>query len=74
MLIIVAIFTVEAEYVAATACCSQLLWIKQQLTGFGIIYDCVFIYCDNTSAICIFKDRVHHSRVKHIHIRDHFSK
>ena len=30
------------------------------------------IYCDNTSAICISKDPVHHSRVKHIHIRHHF--
>ncbi|XP_021743099.1 uncharacterized protein LOC110709196 [Chenopodium quinoa] len=36
----VALSTVEAEYVAAAACCSQVLWIKQQklqsrLTEFG---------------------------------------
>ena len=70
----VALSTAEAEYVAAAACCSQILWIKQQLRDFGIIYDCVPIYCDNTSAICISKDPVHHSRVKHIHIRHHFLK
>ena len=58
----------------ATACCSQMLWIKRQLRDFGIKFECVPIYCDNTSAICISKDPVHHSRVKHIHIRHHFLK
>ena len=62
----VALSTAEAEYVAAAACCSQMLWIKQQLRDFGIKFECVPIYCDNTSAICISKDPVHHSRVKHI--------
>ncbi|XP_021766699.1 uncharacterized protein LOC110731177 [Chenopodium quinoa] len=68
----VALSTVEAEYVAAAACCSQLLWIKQQLRDYGIILECVPIHCDNTSAICIFKDPVQHSKVKHIHVRHHF--
>ena len=66
--------TAEAEYVAAAACCSQVLWIKQQVRDFGIKFKSVPIYCDNTSAICISKDPVHHSRVKHIHIRHHFLK
>ena len=70
----VALSTAEAEYVAAAACCSQMLWIKQQVRDFGIKFDCVPIYCDNTSAICISKDPVHHSKVKHIHIRHHFLK
>ena len=51
-----------------------MLWIKQQLRDFGIKFKCIHIYCDNTSAICISKDPVHHSRVKHIHIRHHFLK
>nr|ABH08430.1 putative integrase [Beta vulgaris] len=68
----VALSTAEAEYVAAAACCSQMLWIKQQLSDYGINFECVPIYCDNTSAISISKDPVHHSRVKHIHIRHHF--
>lgn len=70
----VALSTAEAEYVAAAACCSQLLWIRQQLKDFGLNCVCVPIYCDNTSAISISKDPVHHSRVKHIHIRHHFLK
>ena len=51
-----------------------MLWIKQQLRDFGIKFESVLIYCDNTSVICISKDPVHHSRVKHIHIRHHFLK
>ena len=47
----VALSTAEAEYVAAAACCSQVLWIKQQLRDFGIKFNCITIYCDNTSAI-----------------------
>ena len=45
--------TSEAEYVVVAACCSQMLWIKQQLCDYGISFNCVPIYCDNTSAISI---------------------
>jgi hypothetical protein len=31
----VALSTVEAEYVAAGACCAQLLWMKQRLSVYG---------------------------------------
>ena len=48
----------------------QMLWIKHQLRDFGIKFNCVPII----SAICISKDFVHHSRVKHRHIRHHFLK
>ncbi|WVZ51682.1 hypothetical protein U9M48_002798 [Paspalum notatum var. saurae] len=32
----VALFTTEAEYVAAASCCSQLLWMKATLSDFGL--------------------------------------
>ncbi|XP_070004735.1 uncharacterized protein [Nicotiana sylvestris] len=51
----VALFTAEAEYVAAASCCAQLLWIKQQLVDFGIDVGCIPILCDNNSAISMFK-------------------
>ncbi|XP_073525833.1 uncharacterized protein [Phyllobates terribilis] len=35
----VAISTAKAEYIVAAACCSQLLWLKQQLRDFGIFLD-----------------------------------
>ena len=56
----VALSTAEAEYIAAGACCTQLLWITQQLRDFGLDYKNVPIKCDNTSAISITKNPVQH--------------
>ena len=64
--------TTEAEYVAASACCAQLLWMKHTLNDFGLLYDCMPIFCDNTSAINLTKNPIHHSRTKHIDIKYHF--
>ncbi|XP_069152022.1 uncharacterized mitochondrial protein AtMg00810-like [Solanum lycopersicum] len=47
----VALSIAEAEYVAAAACCSQLLWIKQHLEDFGINIKAIPFMCDNTSAV-----------------------
>ena len=68
----VALSTAEAEYIAAGACCSQVLWIAQQLRDLGINYRGTSIFCDNTSAISITKNHVQHSRTKHINVRHHF--
>ncbi|CAM8988876.1 unnamed protein product [Rhodiola kirilowii] len=68
----IALSTAEAEYIAAAACCAQLLWIKQQLSDYGVHLECVSILCDNTSAINISKNPVQFSRTKHIEIRYHF--
>ena len=64
--------TAEAEYVAASLCCSQVLWQKQQLLDYGIKIDHIPIKCDNTSAINLSKDPIQYSRTKHIDIRHHF--
>ncbi|XP_059638597.1 secreted RxLR effector protein 161-like [Cornus florida] len=68
----VALSTVEAEYVAAGSCCAQILYIKQQLEDFGLFFNKIPIKCDNTSAICISKNPIQHSKTKHIEIRYHF--
>ncbi|GJY44244.1 retrovirus-related pol polyprotein from transposon TNT 1-94 [Tanacetum coccineum] len=61
-----------SEYVAATECCANILWMKSQLTNYDIIHEKVPIFCDNTSAIAISNNPVLHSRTKHIYIRYHF--
>ncbi|GJV41478.1 retrovirus-related pol polyprotein from transposon TNT 1-94 [Tanacetum coccineum] len=68
----IAMSSTEAEYVAATGCCTNILWMKSQLTDYDIIYEKVPIICDNTSAIAISNNPVLHSRTKHIDIRYHF--
>ena len=68
----VAFSTAEAEYVAAAACCSQLLWIRQHLEDFGIHIKAIPLMCDNTSVVSMGKNQVHHKRTKHICVRHHF--
>ncbi|RVX14566.1 Retrovirus-related Pol polyprotein from transposon RE2 [Vitis vinifera] len=68
----VSLSTVEAKYIAAGSCCSQLLWIKQMLRDYGIDQRTMVVFCDNTSAINISKNPVLHSRTKHNDIRHHF--
>nr|GFC17947.1 putative ribonuclease H-like domain-containing protein [Tanacetum cinerariifolium] len=69
---IVATSTTKAEYVAAASCCGQVLWIQNQLLDYGYKFMNTKIYIDNTSAICIVKNPVYHSKTKHIEIRHHF--
>jgi hypothetical protein len=65
--------TTEAEYIAATRCCTWVLWMKQNLTDIQFEYDePIPIYCDNTSTINISKNSVMHSKMKHIPIKYHF--
>ena len=52
----------EAEYVATTVNCSNIVWFKQLLAGMKIeIKDLVVIYYENTSAINISKNPVMHT-------------
>ncbi|KAJ9542154.1 hypothetical protein OSB04_028660 [Centaurea solstitialis] len=66
--------TAEAEYVATTSCCSQVLWMKTQLIDYGYKLKRVPIYCDSESAIAIKSNPVQHSKTKHIDIRYDFIK
>jgi hypothetical protein len=68
----VALSTTEAEYVAAGACCAQLLWMKQMLSDYGCKFSKIPLLCDNKSAIKLANNPVQHSITKHIDIRHHF--
>ncbi|GJT73090.1 putative ribonuclease H-like domain-containing protein [Tanacetum coccineum] len=69
---IMATSTIEAEYVDATICCGQVLWIQNQMLDYGFNFMNTKIYIDNESTICIIKNPVYHSKTKHIAIRHHF--
>ncbi|KAL4573443.1 hypothetical protein LXL04_020249 [Taraxacum kok-saghyz] len=64
--------TAEAEFVAASACCSQVIWMQHQLLDYGLDYLNTAIFCDNDAAIQITKNPVQHSKTKHIDIKVHF--
>ncbi|GJS77698.1 hypothetical protein Tco_0727579 [Tanacetum coccineum] len=64
----------EAEYVALSASCAQVMWMRTQLQDYGFNYNKIPLYCDSQSAIAISCNPVQHSRTKHIHTRYHFIK
>jgi hypothetical protein len=65
--------TTEEEYIVATTCCTQVLWIKQTMKDMQVEYDDpIPIYYDNTRAINISKNLVRQSKNKHIPIKYHF--
>ncbi|KAJ0809226.1 putative RNA-directed DNA polymerase [Helianthus annuus] len=70
---IVTLSSTEAEYVAATTCACQVLWMRAVLEDFGMkIKGSTTIKCDNMSTIKLSRNTVFHGRCKHIGVRYHF--
>nr|GFC61276.1 copia protein [Tanacetum cinerariifolium] len=77
---------VEAEYVALSVSCAQVMWTRTHLKDYGFNYNIIPLYCDSQSAIAISCNLVQHSpiaiscnpvqhsRTKHIAARCHFIK
>ncbi|GJX23703.1 retrovirus-related pol polyprotein from transposon TNT 1-94, partial [Tanacetum coccineum] len=66
------ILTTEAEYIAISGCCAQILWMRSQLIDYGFTFNKIPLYCDNRSAIALCCNNVQHSLSKHIDIRHNF--
>nr|GEZ06829.1 copia protein [Tanacetum cinerariifolium] len=47
------ISSAESEYVSLFACCTQVLWMRTQLTDYGFHFDKIPMYCDSKAAIAI---------------------
>ncbi|GJZ47943.1 retrovirus-related pol polyprotein from transposon TNT 1-94 [Tanacetum coccineum] len=47
------ISSTEAEYIAMSGCCAQILWMRSQLSDYGFAYNHIPLYCDNKSAIAL---------------------
>nr|GEZ30147.1 hypothetical protein [Tanacetum cinerariifolium] len=62
----------EAEYVALSASCAQVMWMRRQLQDYGFNYNKIPLYCNSQSAIAISCNPVQHSRTKHIHTRTEY--
>ncbi|GKB86926.1 hypothetical protein Tco_0959198, partial [Tanacetum coccineum] len=45
-----AISSTEAEYIALSGCCAQILWMRSQLTDYGFQFNKIPLYCDNKRA------------------------
>nr|GEW08197.1 retrovirus-related Pol polyprotein from transposon TNT 1-94 [Tanacetum cinerariifolium] len=69
-----AMSSAKAEYVALSASCAQVMWMRTQLQDYGFNYNKIPLYCDSQSAITISCNLVQHSCTKYIHTRYHFIK
>nr|GEY32976.1 copia protein [Tanacetum cinerariifolium] len=69
-----AISSMEAEYIALSGFCAQILWMRSQLLDYGLGFNKIPMYCDNKSVIALCCNNVQHSQSKHIDIRYHFIK
>nr|GEV14638.1 uncharacterized mitochondrial protein AtMg00810-like [Tanacetum cinerariifolium] len=58
----VALSTMEAEYIALFGCCTQILWMRLQLTDYGLGFKKIPMCCDNKSVIALCCNNVQHSR------------
>ncbi|GJY94894.1 retrovirus-related pol polyprotein from transposon TNT 1-94 [Tanacetum coccineum] len=56
------ISTTEAEYIAMSGCCAQILWMRSQLKDYGFLFNKIPLYCDNKSDIALSCNNVQHSR------------
>nr|GFB13850.1 Gag-Pol polyprotein [Tanacetum cinerariifolium] len=56
-----AMSSAEAEYMALSASCAQVMWMRTQLQDYGLNYNKIPLYCDSQSAIAISCNTVQHS-------------
>lgn len=68
----IALSTTEAEYIAITEGCKEILWMKKFLQELGQNQESYVLHCDSQSAIHLSKNSTYHSRSKHIDVRYHW--
>eukprot|EP00253_Pinus_taeda_P020701 PITA_20701 len=69
---IVGLSTTEAEYIATSHPCKEVIWLKGLFGEFGRLHDNVKLFCDSQSEIHLAKNLAYHSKSKHIPIKYHF--
>ncbi|GKC60900.1 zinc finger, CCHC-type containing protein [Tanacetum coccineum] len=69
---VVALSTIEAEYMALTVDVKEAIWLRGLLEELGIELNTVAVNYDNQGAIHLSWNHVFHERTKHINVRYHF--
>ena len=70
----VTLSTAEAEMVAMSKATQEVIWLRRfiaELMG-GKIPVPSEVHCDNRASLLLVDNRVHHSRTKHISLRENF--
>ncbi|GJV14424.1 retrotransposon protein, putative, ty1-copia subclass [Tanacetum coccineum] len=69
---VVALSSIEAEYMALTKAVKEAIWLRGLLEELGVELNTVTVNCDNQGAIHLSHNHVFHKRTKHINVRYHF--
>ncbi|GJT97509.1 hypothetical protein Tco_1093027 [Tanacetum coccineum] len=62
----------RSEYIAMSGCFAQILWMRSQVTDYGLGFNKIPMYCDNKSAIALRCNNAQHSRSKNLLNQFHF--
>ena len=63
---VVALSTIEEEYVATTESSKEIIWLQRFMEDLGKKQENNKLYCDNESVIHLAKNLAFHSNTKHI--------
>ena len=69
-----ALSSCEAEFVALSEVCRELMWMCRFLDELGIQYHTPEIHCDSSSAIRWAEDPVQHQRNKHVELKYYYCR
>jgi hypothetical protein len=66
--VVVALSTIEVEYMETTHASKEVVWLQRLCSGFGLVQQVVRLDCDSQSAIFLAKNPAYHSKTKHIDV------
>nr|GEV82420.1 retrovirus-related Pol polyprotein from transposon TNT 1-94 [Tanacetum cinerariifolium] len=69
---VVALSTIEAEYMDLTKVVKEAIWLRRLLEELGVKLNTMAVNCDNQEAIHLSRNHVFHERTKHINVHYHF--
>jgi hypothetical protein len=69
---VVALTTIEAEYMEATHARKEAIWLQRLCSSIGLVQQAVRLDCDSQSAIFLEKNPTYDSKTKHIDVQYHF--
>jgi hypothetical protein len=65
---VVALSTVECEYMDTTHASKESIWLQRLCSSIGLVQQAVMIECDSQSAIFLAKNPAYRSKTKHIDV------
>jgi hypothetical protein len=72
--IIVALLTIESEYMAATHGSKEAVWLQRLCLRIEFEQRAMKISCDSQRTIFLAKNPAYHSKTKHIDVQYHFMR